>query len=548
MAWSTPKTDWTAGDGLANGDMNRIEENIRMMSQVSSAYGATTGTANVYSVTTAPPITSLTEGACVAVKINVNNTGASTINVNGLGVKTIKRGNGNDVASGQLKAGSIYTLRYNGTNFVLQGEGGAGNAVASDLLSGKTASTDAGDIVGTMPDRRDNTIIYDIDTRATIYDVIASDGYPDSGIIKLKFIPEIAGYVNETTQYAQYVKGLLPANIKKDVKIGNDTHYMTGTYDPIPSQIQGKYVRFGDQVTPKLNAINSNWTIGWGHKDSNLTAIWRYDIAADTELLASYTNDGGNWVEQGACCSGDGNHYFFKTNNNNFYRFTHTVGSTLIGTYSPYYSFSNAAGTVLYFTVYTSSYCLIKWEEGVGCTVIETNLSTYAFCASDDLAHIFYWKASNLYKLGTGLILSSSNALSTVSIGAANDGSVFYFNSTDSSWRRWKAGVSYTIATGLTAWNVSAAVSYVCAYTKDGSYFLYYMATGQYLYDTSTETVVKISDAELIQGFRASSWANMNELYNNGGIITGANTYARVIGSEPTLKYPMISKIVKLES
>ncbi len=83
----------------------------------------------------------------------MDNTGASTINVNGLGAKAIKKPNGNDVSAGNLKAGSIYTLRYNSTNFILQGEGASGNATASDLLSGKTASTDAGDIVGTMPNK-----------------------------------------------------------------------------------------------------------------------------------------------------------------------------------------------------------------------------------------------------------------------------------------------------------------------------------------------------------------------------------------------------------
>lgn len=44
-------------------------------------------------------------------------------------------------------------MRYNGTNFILQGEGASGNATASDLISGKTASVDAGDIVGTMANR-----------------------------------------------------------------------------------------------------------------------------------------------------------------------------------------------------------------------------------------------------------------------------------------------------------------------------------------------------------------------------------------------------------
>ena len=90
------------------------------------------------------------EGTAVAVKINVNNTGASTININALGAKSIVDSKGNALTSGKLKANSIYTLRYNGTNFILQGEGGSGNATASDLLSGKTATVDAGEITGTL--------------------------------------------------------------------------------------------------------------------------------------------------------------------------------------------------------------------------------------------------------------------------------------------------------------------------------------------------------------------------------------------------------------
>ena len=89
-------------------------------------YAATSGSANNYTVTLNPAPTSYTDGMCVAVKINTTNTGASTLNVNGLGAKPIKKPNGNDVAAGNLKAGSIYTLRYNATtgNFILQGEGG----------------------------------------------------------------------------------------------------------------------------------------------------------------------------------------------------------------------------------------------------------------------------------------------------------------------------------------------------------------------------------------------------------------------------------------
>ena len=159
MAWQTPKTNWAAGDGVANGDLNRIEENVRMLSQSAGAFGTCTGSANAYSVTASPPLTSLSEGSCVAVKINVTNTAGSTINVNGLGAKAIKRGNGLDVAAGQLKADSIYTLRYNGVNFTLQGEGGEyGNAQPQHVLSPYTIGTENGVVPGTIPSKGAATI------------------------------------------------------------------------------------------------------------------------------------------------------------------------------------------------------------------------------------------------------------------------------------------------------------------------------------------------------------------------------------------------------
>ena len=117
-------------------------------------YGVATGSANTYAVTLAPVPSSYIEGMGVAVKINVDNTGASTINVNSLGAKTIKKPNGTDVSAGNLKAGSIYSVRYNGTNFILQGSDSAGDATTGDVLSGKTFSSDSDvGITGTMPNR-----------------------------------------------------------------------------------------------------------------------------------------------------------------------------------------------------------------------------------------------------------------------------------------------------------------------------------------------------------------------------------------------------------
>jgi hypothetical protein len=138
--------------------------------------GTTTGTANTYAIAT-PTVAALTAGMAVCVKINVDSTAASTLNWCGLGAKAILKANGTAVTN--LKASGIYTLRYDGTNFTLQGEGVSGTATASDLISGKTASTDAGDITGTMANNASPTATI-VNQNAT---VVVPAGYSLGGTI-----------------------------------------------------------------------------------------------------------------------------------------------------------------------------------------------------------------------------------------------------------------------------------------------------------------------------------------------------------------------------
>lgn len=162
-------------------------------------YGVTSGSANAYTLTLNPALTAYAAGVCVAVKIHVANTGASTININGKGAKSIRDSKGNVLTAGKLITNGVYTLRYDGTNFILQGEGGSGNATASDLLSGKTASTDAGDIVGTMQNRA--TVAYSITTQGGQY-----------------IVPE--GYHNGLGKVTASFANLVAENVKSGVNIG----------------------------------------------------------------------------------------------------------------------------------------------------------------------------------------------------------------------------------------------------------------------------------------------------------------------------------------
>jgi len=85
-------------------------------SGVHQDYDVDTGTADAYVVTPASAPSSYADGAVYRFKAGNANTGASTINVNALGVKDIKGSDGSTaLAAGEIVSGSIYTVVYEGT-------------------------------------------------------------------------------------------------------------------------------------------------------------------------------------------------------------------------------------------------------------------------------------------------------------------------------------------------------------------------------------------------------------------------------------------------
>ncbi len=117
--------------------------------KVDNNYSITSHVGNAYSVTV-PNLTSLSDGTPLCVKFDATSTGAITINPNSIGAKSVVDYFGNAVTN--VRANLIANLRYDSIsqNFILLGKGGGGNATASQLLSGATATVDAGPITGAM--------------------------------------------------------------------------------------------------------------------------------------------------------------------------------------------------------------------------------------------------------------------------------------------------------------------------------------------------------------------------------------------------------------
>ncbi|MDG0792763.1 hypothetical protein OMP38_19210 [Cohnella ginsengisoli] len=87
----------------ATAKANAVQSNLttHISSNSHIPYAVATGSANAYSVTISPEPSSLAAGVALAVQINVANTGASTINVNGLGAKSILTSKGAALTSGE---------------------------------------------------------------------------------------------------------------------------------------------------------------------------------------------------------------------------------------------------------------------------------------------------------------------------------------------------------------------------------------------------------------------------------------------------------------
>lgn len=114
-------------------------------------YAADTGAANAYVVAMSKTLTAYTAGLSLRILIGAgnSNTGASTLNVDSLGVKNILRSDGAAPESNDIRAGSIIEVTYDGTQFILVGHHG------SNILTGTTlplAVSNGGTGVATLAD------------------------------------------------------------------------------------------------------------------------------------------------------------------------------------------------------------------------------------------------------------------------------------------------------------------------------------------------------------------------------------------------------------
>ena len=89
-------------------------------------YGTTAGTATAYTLTFTPAMPGYVAGQCFVFKPHVTNTGAATLNVQGLGAKPLTKRSGSSfvpLSAGDLLLNHLFQACYDGTDMQLDGHG-----------------------------------------------------------------------------------------------------------------------------------------------------------------------------------------------------------------------------------------------------------------------------------------------------------------------------------------------------------------------------------------------------------------------------------------
>lgn len=115
-----------------------------LASTLLSDYKVDTGTSTAYAIAPAPAITAYTTGQIFSFKaVNANTTTTPTLNVNGLGAKTLVKQGALALAVGDIAAAAIVVAEYDGTSFQIL------SVLSTTKVSQNGGETYAADSVGT---------------------------------------------------------------------------------------------------------------------------------------------------------------------------------------------------------------------------------------------------------------------------------------------------------------------------------------------------------------------------------------------------------------
>ena len=213
-----------------------------------SNYALDTGSANNYVITITGQTTTYAAGIAFQFKATNTNTGASTLNVNAQGTQSIVRTDGSALSAGDILAGGIVSVMYDGTNFQLMNDAGGKAETFSNVTVTGTATINVANVTTFSPAITNAQLA---NSNVTIGNTAVSLGGSINTVNNLTLVNAnvSSGNVTVTTVQDQY------GNVRAIASVGDKTTAYTLT-----KADSGRYVTIGSGGS--INITNNVFAAG----------------------------------------------------------------------------------------------------------------------------------------------------------------------------------------------------------------------------------------------------------------------------------------------
>ena len=228
-------------------------------------YGASSAGTDTYAITVAPVPIAYAAGQVFIFKADVANTGAATLNVNGLGALTILRPDGTGLSTGDITANQIVAVAvYDGTNCKML------SALAGGINTGKAAGSGSLTI--------SQAVASDTDTNTVGF-------RPRMVIVNLRIASSGASVEAVTVGFLQTIDG---GTNFMGIKLGGDSANSEPT-DAILHNLTSLVTSSGISIdTAGANSIDGTVTIGNFTSTGFDVVFTRTDTGGTASAVASY--------------------------------------------------------------------------------------------------------------------------------------------------------------------------------------------------------------------------------------------------------------------
>lgn len=244
-------------------------------------YAASSAGSDTYVITLSPVPISYYAGQIYRFKADVANTGAATLNVNSLGAKSILRPDSSALQDGDIAAGQIVSVAYDGTNFLLSSPiSNVGNKIYIGVTDVSVINTNVetsllsvsipGGTLGTANAIR---------VRANITRLDCPNASPDSIVLKFKYgsttLVTTQGLLG-TSQSTGTSKGFLEFTLYANASVSAQRgvcNIQTSGYNATPtvSALGAGAVTAGTSTEVSSGALNLVITGQWSNSSSGFT-------------------------------------------------------------------------------------------------------------------------------------------------------------------------------------------------------------------------------------------------------------------------------------